>query len=83
MFDFVNEVAERVSKIIPAARLETEAYVWSIAPPTGIRHDADLLQRVQIARFNLDYVIFMRAAGYRDDARRAGAPWDLDLVRRK
>lgn len=37
MFDFVNEVAERVAEVIPAARLETEAYVWSIVPPTDMR----------------------------------------------
>ncbi|MFC7620720.1 DUF4838 domain-containing protein [Microlunatus sp. GCM10028923] len=49
----------------------------------AVRRDAALLRRVQIARFNLDYVIFMRAAGYREDARRAGETWDLDLVRRK
>lgn len=36
MFDFVNDVASRVEKVIPGARLETEAYQWSIPVPTGM-----------------------------------------------
>lgn len=36
MFDFVNDVARRVRQVIPSARLETEAYQWSIKPPAGM-----------------------------------------------
>ncbi|MEV7634513.1 DUF4838 domain-containing protein [Microbacterium sp. NPDC089318] len=36
MFDFVNDVATRVATVIPGARLETEAYQWSIQPPSGM-----------------------------------------------
>ncbi|MGZ0147997.1 DUF4838 domain-containing protein [Kribbella sp. WER1] len=36
MLDFVNDLARRVRKVIPAARLETEAYQWSIQPPTAM-----------------------------------------------
>lgn len=34
--DMINDLANRVSAQIPGARLETQAYLWSFQPPTGM-----------------------------------------------
>lgn len=36
MIDMVNEVARRVKAEVPGGRLETQSYLWSWTPPTGM-----------------------------------------------
>lgn len=49
----------------------------------AIQNHAELVDRVQVARFNLDYVIFMRAPYYLKDLQTAGQTWEMDLENRK
>ncbi|MEQ4205805.1 DUF4838 domain-containing protein [Actinopolymorpha sp. B17G11] len=53
------------------------------AAEAAVRKDPELVDRVAVARFNLDHVIFMRAQSYVQDLQRAGQTWDMDLVNRK
>ncbi|HZX02816.1 DUF4838 domain-containing protein [Kribbella sp.] len=41
LIDMMNDIATRVTRQVPNAMLETEAYTWSFTPPTGLKvHDA-------------------------------------------
>ncbi|HEX6445734.1 MAG TPA: DUF4838 domain-containing protein [Streptosporangiales bacterium] len=46
VIDMVNDVAARVRKQIPGARLETQAYQFSFEPPTGIKVSDDVVLTV-------------------------------------
>lgn len=46
VIDMVNDVAARVRKQIPGARLETQAYQFTFKPPTGIKVSDDVVLTV-------------------------------------
>lgn len=43
MIDMVNDVVARVRLVIPNARIETQAYMWSMEPPTGLTLDDNVV----------------------------------------
>lgn len=46
IIDMVNEIASRVAAVIPGARLETQAYQFSLEPPAGMTVDDNVVMTV-------------------------------------
>lgn len=53
ILDMVNDVVSRVRSEVPDARLSTQAYQFSLAPPVGMRADAGVVMTV--APYNANY----------------------------
>lgn len=43
MIDLVNDVARQLKTWNPQARLETQAYLWALQPPTGLRVEPNVV----------------------------------------
>lgn len=61
VIDMVNDVAARVRKQIPGARLETQAYQFTFEPPTGIKVSDDVVLTVAPIQADFGRSLFSEA----------------------
>lgn len=78
----LSEASSYMSRIYPLDVVRTADEHLARAQ-AAVRHQPELVDRIAVARFNLDYVVFMRAPYYLQDLDQAGQTWDMDLVNRK